>query len=466
MNSLTLHLEDLKKAFQHDCSPSFAERKERIERVVKMIDQYEENLCKVVHADFGNRHSVETRLTELNMVRQAAKYAIKHLKSWMKAQDISLPLHLKPSKAWIQAQPKGVVGIMSSWNYPIQLALVPAIAAFAAGNRVWLKPSERSARTSGYLATLIGEFFHPLEFSVTTGDEQVAKDFASLPFDHLLFTGSTTTGKQVMRAASENLTPLTLELGGKSPAVVHDDANLLDAAKRIIYGKLLNGGQTCIAPDYVLIKNDLKTNFQEALQEAAQELFSNPEELTHPIDSQQLSRWQALIADAQSKGAEVKPLFKESSDSSQWPFMPVTLTKVSPNCQVMQEEIFGPILPIIGVQSVDDTIDFINSKDRPLALYWFGKDKKVMRQVLSKTHAGSVGVNDTLLQACVEELPFGGIGPSGMGAYHGKAGFDSFSHHKPVLHARGFLGVKAWMGTALAHPPYNKTTERLLRWLK
>jgi coniferyl-aldehyde dehydrogenase len=462
MNALQLQLEDLKQAFAHDPSPSFAERKERIERVVAMIDKYEENLCKVVHADFGNRHSVETRLTELAMVRQAAKYAIKHLKSWMKTRDISLPMHLKPSKAWVQAQAKGVVGIISPWNYPIQLALIPAITAMAAGNRVWLKLSERSPRTSGYLATIIGEFFHPLELCVTTGGEDVARDFSELPFDHLFFTGSTAIGKRVMRAAAENLTPLTLELGGKSPVVINDDANLADAATRIIYGKLINGGQTCVAPDYILIKHELIPELQDALVKAAERLFKDPSELTHPIDQDQLTRWQQLLSDATSKGAHITSLLPESEER---PFTPVMLTQVPPHSLIMQEEIFGPLLPIIGVSSNDDAVEFINSKDHPLTIYWFGKDKKVLRNLISKTHSGSVTANDTLLQAGIEQLPFGGIGASGMGAYHGQTGFDTFSHLKPVLQVRGLLGIRAWMGSKLAHPPYNKTTERLLRWL-
>lgn len=462
MNALQLQLEDLQQAFAHDPSPSFAERKERIERVVAMIDKYEANLCKVVHADFGNRHSVETRLTELAMVRQAAKYTIKHLKSWMKMRDISLPMHLKPSKAWVQAQPKGVVGIISPWNYPIQLALIPAITAMAAGNRVWLKLSERSPRTSGYLDTIIGEFFHPLELCVTNGGEDVARDFSELPFDHLFFTGSTAIGKRVMRAAAENLTPLTLELGGKSPVVINDDANLADAASRIIYGKLINGGQTCVAPDYILIKHELIPELKDALVQAAETLFKDPSELTHPIDKEQLSRWQQLASDARSKGAQIHPLLHESEDH---PFTPVMLTQVPPHSLIMQEEIFGPLLPIIGVSSDEDALEFINSKGRPLTIYWFGKDKKALRDLISKTHSGSVTANDTLLQAGIEQIPFGGIGESGMGAYHGQTGFDTFSHLKPVLQVRGLLGIRAWMGSKLAHPPYNKTTERLLRWL-
>jgi len=458
--SLQLHLEELKKAYLHEPAPSFEVRKERILRIVQMINKYEENLCKVVSADFGVRHSVETRLIELNTVRQAAKFAIKHLKDWMAPRSVDLPFYLRSSNAWTQSQAKGVVGIISSWNYPIQLALVPAIAAIAAGNRVWLKPSERSARTSGYLATIITEYFHPLEFSVTSGDSSLASDFAALPFDHLFFTGSSATGKKVMRAASDNLTPITLELGGKSPAIIHTDASLKEAAKKIIYGKLLNGGQTCIAPDYILIKHELIPALQTELKTAAQEMFSNDEELTNAIDQAQTVRWMTLVNDAISKGAQATPLLEASPTR---PFTPLLLSQISDDSLVMKEEVFGPILPIIGISLVDEAIDYVNDRDHPLALYWFGKDKKVLKEILARTHSGGVCVNDTLLHAGIENLPFGGIGASGMGSYHGKAGFDTFSHQKPVLEVKGFLGMRKWMGTNLAHPPYGKAIEKLIR---
>ena len=464
MNStiLKLHLEELKKAYIHEPNPSFESRKERILRVVAMVNKYEENLCKVVSADFGIRHSVETRLIELNAVRQVAKHTIKHLKTWMKSQAVDLPSQLRPSKAWLQPQAKGVVGIMSPWNYPILLALGPAIAAIAAGNRVWLKPSERSARTSGYLATMVGEYFHPLEFSVTTGDAQLAADFAALPFDHLFFTGSSATGKKVMRAAADNLTPVTLELGGKSPAIIHSDASLKEVAKKIIYGKLLNGGQTCVAPDYVLIQHEKIPELQKELSRAAQLMFQNDAELTNPIDKAQTVRWMSLVNDAVSRGAEVTELLEPSESRA---FTPVMLHRVSDEALIMNEEIFGPILPIIGISTVEDAINYVNNREHPLALYWFGKNQKVLKEILSRTHAGGVCINDTLLQAGIDNLPFGGIGASGMGSYHGKAGFDTFSHQKPVLEVKSFLGIKKWMGTNLVHPPYGPTIEKIIRRL-
>ena len=239
MNHLTLQLDEIKAAFNAEPNPTLEVRLERIARIQKMIEANEEKICKAVSADFGVRHQVETSLAEFQMIYQACKYTRQHLKEWMKPELKSAPFTMGSSHAWIMKQSIGVVGIISPWNYPIQLALIPAIAAFAAGNRVWLKPSERCSRTSGFLANLINEYFHPSEFSVTTGDAEVAEAFAQLPFDHLFFTGSENIGKKVMRAAAESLTPVTLELGGKSPAVVDPSANLKDAARSIIYGKLL-----------------------------------------------------------------------------------------------------------------------------------------------------------------------------------------------------------------------------------
>jgi coniferyl-aldehyde dehydrogenase len=372
---------------------------------------------------------------------------------------------LGSSHAWIQMQSMGVVGIMSPWNYPVQLALVPAIAAFAAGNRVWLKPSERSSRTSGFLAILIQEYFHPSEFCVSVGGNEVAESFAALPFDHLFFTGSGEIGKKVMRAAADHLTPVTLELGGKSPAIVDPSAKLQDAAASIAYGKLVNGGQTCIAPDYAVVHASNCEAFVQELQKSAQKQFSNPTELTGAIDEHQLMRWHQLVQDAVDRGAQAIPLI-QPPDGAALPFTPVALLNISEEALIMQEEVFGPILPIVVMNDVDSIIRYINSRPIPLALYWFGKNKNVMKQILSETRSGGVTINDTLLHAAVEDLPFGGMGPSGMGAYHGKAGFDAFSHRKSVLEVRGLFGLNFLRGTRLARPPYGKGVERLLRWIK
>lgn len=465
INRFTLQLDEIKAAYAAEPNPTLAVRLERIGRIEKMLATNEEKICKVLAADFGTRHSIESRLLEFQMVYQACKHVRKNLKEWMKPQLVSTPAFLGSSHAWTQMQSMGVVGIMSPWNYPVQLALVPAIAAFAAGNRVWLKPSERSSRTSGFLATLIQEYFHPIEFCVTVGGTEVAESFAALPFDHLFFTGSSNIGKKVMRAAADHLTPITLELGGKSPAIVDPSAKMKDAAASIIYGKLVNGGQTCIAPDYAIVHSSVSETFIQELQNAAQEQFSNPEEFTGAIDEHQLARWHQLVKDAVNRGAKAIPLLSPPRNLG-LAFMPVALLNVSEDALVMQEEVFGPILPIVTINDLDSIIRYINERPKPLALYWFGKEKKVMQRILNETRSGGATINDTLLHAAIEDLPFGGIGGSGMGAYHGRAGFDAFSHRKSVLEVRGFLGLKFLGGTKLARPPYRKGVERLLRWLK
>ena len=465
MNRFTIQLDEIKAAYAAEPNPSLEVRLERIGRIEKMIEANEEKICKVLTADFGVRHPIETRLAEFQMVYQACKYTRKHLKEWMQPLQMAVPSYMSSSEAWIQIQSIGVVGIMSPWNYPVQLALVPAIAALAAGNRVWLKPSDRSSRTSGFLAGLIQEYFHPSEFCVSTGGVDVAEQFAALAFDHLLFTGSEAIGKKVMRAAAENLTPVTLELGGKTPAIIDPSAKLSDAAASIIYGKLLNSGQTCIAPDYILIDQGNQTALIQELQSAAQAQFSNPEELTGPIDDDQLQQWQHLVSDAVDRGAKVIPLLNNPSAGARR-FEPVALVDVSPQSRVLHEEIFGPILPIVTITDTAAAIAHINDGPRPLALYWFGKDKKNMQRVLEETRSGGVTINDTLLHAAIESLPFGGIGASGMGSYHGKTGFDTFSHAKPILEVRGLLGSSLLKGTKPAHPPYGKKAERLLKRLK
>ena len=465
MNRFTIQLDEIKAAYAAEPNPSLEVRLERIGRIEKMIEANEEKICKVLTADFGVRHPIETRLAEFQMVYQACKYTRKHLKEWMKPVQMEVPSYMGSTEAWLQSQSIGVVGIMSPWNYPIQLALVPTIAAFAAGNRVWLKPSDRSSRTSGFLAGLIQEYFHPSEFCVSTGGVDVAEQFAALAFDHLLFTGSEAIGKKVMRAAAENLTPVTLELGGKTPAIIDPSTKLQDAAAAIIYGKLLNSGQTCIAPDYILIEQSNQTAFIEALQTEAQTQFSNPEELTGPIDDDQLQYWQHIVSDALDRGAKAISLLKNPSAGARR-FEPVLLIDVPPQARVLHEEIFGPILPIVTIADTAAAIAYVNNRPHPLALYWFGKDKKNMQRVLDETRSGGVTINDTLLHAAVESLPFGGIGASGMGSYNGKTGFDTFSHAKPILEVRGFLGSNLLKGTKPARPPYGKKTERLLRQLK
>ena len=465
MNRFTIQLDEMKAAFAAEPNPTIKVRLDRIARIKKMVEANEEKICKALMADFGVRNSIETRLAECQMIYQACAHTRKYLKDWMKPEQREVPLHMGGSQAWVESQSLGVVGILSPWNYPVQLALIPAIAAFAAGNRVWLKPSERSSRTSGFLASLIQEYFHPSEFCVTTGGPEVAEQFAALPFEHLFFTGSGAIGKKVMRAAAQNLTPVTLELGGTTPVIIDKSAKLKYAAASIIYGKLLNGGQTCIAPDYVLLEPSMQDEFIAELQASAQDQFSNPEELTGPIDKRQLDFWQHLVSDALDRGAKVIPLLNNPGADAR-PFEPIALVNVPPEARILHEEIFGPILPIVSIADTSAAIAYVNHKPNPLALYWFGKDKKNLKRVLSETRSGGVTVNDTLLHITIEDLPFGGVGASGMGSYHGKAGFDTFSHQKSILEVRGFFGLNLFKGTKTLRPPYGKMVEYLLRYLK
>lgn len=471
MNRLTFQFDEIRAAYAAEPHSTIQKRLERIGRVEAMLRANEEKLCKAVAADFGHRHPIETQLAELSQIYQACRYTKKHLKEWLKPFHLETPAYLSSSTAWMQAQPKGIVGVMSPWNYPILLALAPAIAALAAGNRVWLKPSERSSRTSGFLATLIQEYFHFTELNVTTGDANTAADFAALPFDHLFFSGSTAIGKKVMRAAADNLVPVTLELGGKSPALIDSSANLPNAANSIVYGKLLNSGQTCIAPDYVLVSQQQHDALLAELIKAAQSQFSKPKMLTGPIDPEQTARWHFLVEDAIAHGAIATPLLASSAESGRV-FEPVALSNVSPESAVMREEIFGPILPIVtvpdGASSTTAMVDVINSgsSPSPLALYWFGKNNARLNHVIANTRSGGITVNDVLLHAACDGIPFGGIGSSGMGAYHGKAGFDTFSHLKPVLQVRGLFGLNWLRGTSAVHPPYGKKVARLLKHLK
>ncbi len=465
MNRFTIQLDEIKAAYAAEPNPTLEVRLDRIARIEKMVEANEEKICKALMADFGVRHPIETRLAECQMIYQACAYTRKHLKEWMKPEQREVPAHMGASQAWTESQSLGVVGILSPWNYPVQLALIPAIAAFAAGNRVWLKPSERSSRTSGFIANLIQEYFHPTEFSVTTGGPEVAEQFAALPFNHIFFTGSGTIGKKVMRAAAENLTPVTLELGGTTPVIIDKSAKLKDAAASIAYGKLLNGGQTCIAPDYALLEPSIQDEFITELQAAAQAQFSNPEELTGPIDERQLDYWKHLVSDALDRGAKAIPLLSNPGAGAR-PFEPLALINVPPEARVLHEEIFGPILPIVTVSDISAAIAYINEKPNPLALYWFGKDKKNMKRVLSETRSGGVTINDTLLHVTIEDLPFGGVGASGIGSYHGKAGFDAFSHRKSILEVRGFFGLNLFKGSKIARPPYGKKINWLLRYLK
>jgi acyl-CoA reductase-like NAD-dependent aldehyde dehydrogenase len=380
----------------------------------------------------------------------------------MKPQKKSPSIWFRPGRARIIPQPLGVVGIIVPWNYPLFLAISPLAAALAAGNRVMLKMSEFTPRTGELLAELIARHFTADDVAVVLGDAAVGADFARLPFDHLLFTGSTKVGHDIMRMAADNLTPVTLELGGKSPVIVGPDYPLEKAAERIMVGKLLNAGQTCIAPDYVLLPAGREQEFVDAARTVVARCFpamATTPDYTSIINERHYQRLQGYVSDAQERGARIEPLSMAAADATQRKLPPLALLDVNDDMRVMQDEIFGPLLPVLPYADLDAAISYVNRHPRPLALYYFGHDGAARDRVLNETVAGGVTVNDTILHIAQEELPFGGVGPSGMGQYHGIEGFRTFSKQKAVFYQSGLNGM------ALFNPPYGALFERLTKFL-
>lgn len=444
-------LEAQRSAFSRNPAPGIDERRQRIASLKKVLIKNRQALLDALNNDFGGRAQNESLLAEFTPILGNISYTLKHLKQWMKPSRRHVSYQLKPSSAKVVYQPLGVVGIVVPFNYPLMLAVSPLIYALAAGNHCMIKMSEFTPQTSELFAQLIAEAFPQEIVTVINGEADVAASFTSLPFDHLLFTGSTPVGRHVMKAAAENLTPVTLELGGKSPVIVDDDFPLEEAAKRICYGKSLNAGQTCIAPDYILIKNSQKEAFITAYQKAFQAMYpsiNNNRDYTAVINQRHYQRLNSLMEDARDKGAHIIPCHNnEVSDGSRR--MPTSLiTNTTDDMTVCQQEIFGPLLPVIGVDSLNEAIRYINQRPRPLALYYFGSDETIQNQVVSQTHSGGVCINECLLHVAVDDLPFGGVGPSGMGQYHGHEGFLTFSNAKAVL-TKGRTN-----STQLMYPPY------------
>ena len=445
-------------------------RRDRLQRVRDLIETHGGALADAVNADFGVRSHHLTEVADLFVLRALIGQLHKNLPRWMKLQKVATPVYLQPASAYIQRQPLGVVGVISPWNYPLQLALGPVATALAAGNRVMLKPSELTPTTSALMADLVQASFHADEFCVVLGDADVAHNFASLAFDHLFFTGSTAVGRKVAAAAAVNLTPTTLELGGKSPCIIDASCDLAGAAVKIAHGKLLNAGQTCIAPDYVLLPRGREQAFADAFAVAVARLFprivGNPD-YSSIVSERQHARLQSLLDQARAQGAHVKVIEPQAdlpaAVSSVRQMSPVLVFNVQPGLRLMEEEIFGPILPVVAYDTLEEAIDFITARPRPLALYWFGRDTVARDRVLNNTVSGGVTVNDTLMHVAHDNLPFGGVGESGWGAYHGETGFLRFTQQKAVLvQSRLSLGH-------LFYPPYlgrfEGVTSLLKRWI-
>jgi len=422
------------------------------------------DIVEAVAKDFGGRPAEETLALEVFPLLNEIRYARRNLKRWMAPQRAGLQWQFWPATARIVHQPLGVVGILSPWNYPFYLTLGPLVGVLAAGNHALLKPSELAPVSAALIASIVSEFF-PVEYvAVVAGGVETARKMASLPFDHLVFTGSTRVGKAVMKAASENLVPVTLELGGKSPAIVHGDYPIERAAERILAGKLYNAGQTCVAPDYVLVPRGRRDEFVEAARRIVRRMYPSGfggRDYTRIINADQYDRLEDLLEDARRRGGEVIALEDEGQwrDLSTRVFPPTLVTNVRDDMAVMQEEIFGPILPIVEYGELRDAIRDVNARPRPLAFYYFDDDRTRVNRVLETVVAGGATVNDCLFHVGHAGLPFGGVGSSGMGRYHGVHGFRTFSN------AMGVLRQGRWSPLAALRPPYTERTRRLLRFL-
>ena len=450
-------------------APDISLRKDRLDRVIAMVSKYDKQIIQSVNQDFGNRDPMMSAATEVASVIGPMDHAKKNLKKWMKTEKrkaaiapLGSALSLLGAKAEVRYQPKGVVGAISPWNFPMNLALAPLAGIIAAGNRVMHKPSELTPATSDLLKSMIEEYFDESEMAVFVGDAEVGAAFSGLAFDHLIFTGGTSIAKHVMKAASENLVPLTLELGGKSPVVIGKNAKVKDAAQRVMQGKTMNAGQICLAPDYALVPEDKVDEFVKASVDVTSEMYpemKDNDDFTSIINQRHFDRIQGYLEDAKEKGAEIVEINPSNEDFSQQPHHKIPPTLVlnpSDDMKIMQEEIFGPVLPVKTYKDVSEPVDYINSKDRPLGLYYFGNDKNEKDFVLNNTTSGGVTVNDVISHIQMEDLPFGGVGPSGMGSYHGYDGFKEFSHQKAVYKQTN-LNLMKLAGLV---PPYKKKEEK------
>lgn len=441
--------------------PDYAQRREDLIRLRDAFKRRLDEMVAAVDADFGGRARPETLVSDGMTTVTELGYTLKHLRGWMRPQRRGVNLAFLPARAELRHVPLGVVGILAPWNYPVNLSLIPLIAAIAAGNHVLLKPSEHTPRTALFLRDLLAEVFPADRVAVALGGPELAAEFAALPLDHLFFTGSTALGRKVMAAAAPNLTPVTLELGGKSPALIAPDYPLDHAVERIVAGKCFNAGQTCIAPDYVLLPRAAIDEFvakaKASVARRYPTLVNNPD-ATAVVNERQFQRLHAIIADARARGVTVIECAPAPQDGRR--ILPLTILIDPPaESRAMQEELFGSILPLKPYDDFDAALDAVRAQERPLAFYPFDRDRKRVERTLSAVVAGSVCVNDTMIQFAQHALPFGGVGPSGMGHYHGHAGFLALSKAMPVLRQSRFNAV------GLFDPPYGKVADRLLKLL-
>ncbi len=450
-------------AFTAELPVSAAARKDRLRRGIAMMVEHGEAFCKALSEDFGHRSIEQSMMTDIVPSIRSFKYNIKQLDRWMKPErrKVEFPLGLFGAKAAVEYQPMGVVGIIAPWNFPVQLTTGPMAGAFAAGNRVMIKSSEYTPTVAALFEEIGPKYFSEEEAAFFSGGPDVGQAFAGLPFDHLIFTGATGVGKHILHAAADNLTPVTLELGGKSPTIIGRSANIEAATQRIALGKMLNAGQICLAPDYLMVPREKEAEVVAGMTKAVSVMYptllENPD-YTSVVNARHRDRLTSYLDDAKAKGGEVIEINPANEDfgASNRHKMPLYLVRnPTEDMKVMQEEIFGPVLPIKTYDRIEETIDYVNGHDRPLGLYYFGEEEAEKRQVLDRTISGGATVNDVIFHISMEDLPFGGVGPSGMGSYHGFDGFKTFSHAKAVYH-QPKINVSKLAGLM---PPYGKATK-------
>lgn len=453
-------------AFDAERPVPLAVRQDRLQRAIRMLVENAEAFCTALSADFGHRSHEQTMLTDVAASVRALKHARRHVDRWMRPEKrkLQFPLALLGARAAVEYQPKGVVGVIAPWNFPIQLTMAPLAGILAAGNRAMVKSSEFTPRTAALFEEIAGRFFDSAELAFVSGGPDVGQAFAALPFDHLIFTGATGVGRHILHAAADNLTPVTLELGGKSPTIIGRSADIAQATERVAIGKLMNAGQVCLAPDYLLVPDDKEEAVIGGLKSAASMLYPrmlDNADYSAVINERHHVRLQGYIDDARAKGGEVievNPAGEDfaASNGTKMPFFIVC--NPTDDMAVMRDEIFGPVLPVKRYGRIDEAIAFVNRRERPLGLYYFGNDPAEERRVLDRTISGGVTINDVIFHISAEDLPFGGIGPSGMGAYHGLDGFKTFSHARavykqPKIDIAKLAGIK---------PPYGSMTAKTI----
>ncbi|CAK2035043.1 coniferyl aldehyde dehydrogenase [Vibrio crassostreae] len=436
LNEMKHHYKNMKDAYNSDPMPSLDARVTKLNMLRKALIDFSDRICDAMNQDYGQRSVQDTLIADVLPCVANIDYSIEHISEWMAPSVRSAGALLSLSQVEVVYQPKGVVGIVTPWNFPVMLSVGPLISAITAGNRAMIKMSEFTPNTNQVLSEMLSTLFNHDEVVVVEGEAGLSAEFTALPFDHLLFTGSTAVGRLVMKAASANLTPLTLELGGKSPVIVADDVSMELAVERIVYGKSLNNGQVCVAPDYVMVPEGKKEAFILEYKRQYQALFPkgiHSENLTSVANSRQYDRVISLLNTEIGKGTRVEPCHVDSIDENEHRLVTHLVVEPSLESNIMDEEIFGPLLPIVGYKQIDEAIELINSKPRPLAMYLMTFDEALQKRIKHTIHSGGMCINDCVFHLAVDDAPFGGIGESGKGNYHGKEGFITFSHAKTVM---------------------------------